>query len=170
MQHQFEHLFRTYGASLRRYLTRRGAQPDVAADLTQEAFLQLLRAEPREGLQSPEAYLFRIAANLAVDRHRREARAKILPLDAPEAAGLVDGAPLAERAVLSREELDVLRRAIDDLPPRARTVFMMHKFDGLSYRETADRLGISKNTVMVHMVRALAHCKARLDAYRCDHG
>lgn len=42
----------------------------------------------------------------------------------------------------------------------------MHKFDELSYSEIAAQLGIAKNTVVVHMVRALAHCKKRLDQYR----
>ncbi|BBK31867.1 RNA polymerase sigma-70 factor (ECF subfamily) [Stella humosa] len=164
-----EDLFRRYGASLQRFLTRRGARPDVAADLTQDAFLRLIQAGPAEGIQSREAYLFRIATNLAIDRHRREVdgASSALPLDdQPEPPDL---APSADAALLSREALAVLQRAVDDLPPRGREVFVLHKFEGLSYDEIAGRLGIAKNTVMVHMARSLAHCKRRLDAYRRDH-
>lgn len=164
-----EDLFRRYGASLQRFLTRRGARPDVAADLTQEAFLRLLQAGPPDGIRSQEAYLFRIATNLAVDRHRRDGDGAIRPLAEDEHGALADPAPAAEAALLSREALAVLRQAIADLPPRGREVFLLHKFEGLSYGEIACRLGIAKNTVMVHMARSLAHCKRRLDAYRRDH-
>lgn len=160
-----EDLFRRYAAPLQRFLVRRGATPDVAADLTQEAFLRLMRAAPPDGVRHPEAYLFRIAGNLALDRHRREADGAVLPISPAAAESLRDPAPAAETAILSREALDVLRQAIAELPPRGREVFVLHKFEGLSYGEIADRLGIAKNTVMVHMVRSLAHCKRRLDAY-----
>lgn len=162
----FDSLFRRYSGTLQRFLMRRGVSSDVAADLTQEAFLRLMRAAPPEGVRHQEAYLFRIAGNLSLDRHRREASGGTVPLS-PDAADLAcDPAPAAEEALLSREALDVLRQAIADLPPRGREIFLLHKFDGLSYAEIADRLGIAKNTVMVHMVRSLAHCKRRLDAYR----
>ncbi|BBK37176.1 DNA-directed RNA polymerase sigma-70 factor [Allostella sp. ATCC 35155] len=162
----FDSLFRRYSGTLQRFLIRRGATSDVAADLTQEAFLRLMRAAPPEGVRHQEAYLFRIAGNLSLDRHRREASSGTVPLS-PGAGDLTrDPAPAAEEALLSREALEVLRRAIAELPPRGREIFRMHKFEGLSYAEIADRLGIAKNTVMVHMVRSLAHCKRRLDAYR----
>ena len=63
-----------------------------------------------------------------------------------------------------------LERAIDDLPRRQREVILLHKFEGLSYSAIAERLGISKNTVMVHMMRALAHCRDRLadEDSRCN--
>lgn len=163
-----ETLFQRHAATLQRRLVRRGASPDVAADLTQDAFVRMMRAAPADGIQNPESYLFRIAGNLDLDRRRREADGSIVPMAPAAAETARDPAPAADAVLLSREALDVLRRAIAELPPRGREVFLLHKFDGLSYAEIADRLGIAKNTVMVHMARSLAHCKRRLDAYRAD--
>ena len=64
--------------------------------------------------------------------------------------------------MLARDEVRRLEAAIDSLPPRQRQVLLLHKFEGLSYAEIAERLGISKNTVMVHMMWALARCRDSL--------
>ncbi|HET8728198.1 MAG TPA: RNA polymerase sigma factor, partial [Alphaproteobacteria bacterium] len=113
-------------------------------------------------------YLFRTARNLVTDHYRAARRAYSAATPDSEWQALPDPQPSAEAVILSREMLDVVRQAIADLPPRGREVFLLHKFEGLSYAEIAARLGIAKNTVVVHMVRSLAHCKRRLDEHRRD--
>lgn len=81
-----------------------------------------------------------------------------------------DPRPSAERRALSREEWQILTSAVDGLPPRARQVFLLHKVDELSHAEIAARLGISKNTVIVHMGRALAHCRRVMAQHRGENG
>lgn len=164
-----DELFRRHGHALRRFLARRVVSPETAADLTQEAFLRLLRAEPAATLRDPRAYLYRTALNLLTD-HRRGAARGGRPVDDPETvlAAARDPRPSPEHHALSREELDVLRRAIDELPARRREIFLLHKAENLSYAAIATRLGIAKNTVVVQMVRALAHCRRRLEQYRRD--
>ena len=73
-----------------------------------------------------------------------------------------DSGASPEVCLVHREELARVRRAVDELPPRCREVFLLHKVAGLSYKEIALQLGISKNTVMVHMVKALAFLERRL--------
>ncbi|BAV64087.1 RNA polymerase sigma factor [Sphingobium cloacae] len=151
---------------LERFLTRRLSSPDLAAELTQEAFIRLMRVDPPSLVRDPRAWLFRTASNLVVDHHRTTRRA---PFDAIEDAvreNIADPTPTQEMAALSREELAVVHKAIEDLPPRGREVFKLSRFEGLGYSEIAERLGISRNTVVVHMVRSLAACKQRLNAYR----
>lgn len=162
-----DELFRTHGDALRRFLARRVASPETAADLAQEAFLRLLRAAPAAVLRDPRAYLYRTALNLLTD-HRRSAARDVGAAPAPPAAleAAADPAPSPERHALSREELAVLRRAIETLPARRREIFLLHKLDGMSYAAIAERLGIAKNTVEVQMVRALAHCRQELARYR----
>lgn len=162
----FDALFRACQQDLQRFFRRRVDSPETAAELTQEVFLRLLRAGPAASLQDPRAYLFRTANNLVIDHYRASRLRQSPPLVEAEWQALPDPQPTAEAVLLSREELGIVQQAIADLPPRGREVFMLHKFGGLSYGEIADRLGIAKNTVMVHMVRALAHCKKRLDAHR----
>lgn len=154
-------VYSEHGEELQRYLTRRVDCAQTAADLTQEAFVRLMKAQPSERLENPRAYLFRIASNLVAD-HFRGARATPRKADSSALEALADRAPGPERTLMARDEVRRLESAIDELPQRQREILLLHKFEGLSYAAIAERLGISKNTVMVHMMRALAHCRDRL--------
>ena len=156
-------------AELTAYLTRRTGDAAAAADLTQETYLRAAALPDNATLLNPRAWLFATARNLLIARIRR-GRGR-----GPAAGGealkrIVDQRPDAEATLLSREALAVLADAVDALPPRTREVFRLHKFDGLSYAEIAARLGIAKNTVMVHMVKALGQCRAAMRAYREGEG
>ncbi len=170
-----EELFRRHAKELRRFLRRRVANAELAADLAQEAFYRLLRSRQSgvgeaNNAADGRAYLFSIAANLAID-HRRQALRQPQDSDAEgEMAAHPDPRPSAERRALSREEWQILTSAVDGLPPRARQVFLLHKVDELSHAEIAARLGISKNTVIVHMGRALAHCRRVMAQHRGENG
>jgi RNA polymerase sigma-70 factor (ECF subfamily) len=147
---------------LQRFLMGRGMSASTAADMVQEAFLRLLRA-PREDVCDLRSYLFRTAGNLAVDdarRQRRNALGKAVELDET----IADPAPLPDAILISREEFQALHAALAELPPRCREVLILHKFEGLSYAEIAERLGIAKNTVMAHMVKAVSGLKVRFSA------
>lgn len=156
-------LYRQYGPEIRGYLIRRLRCAETAADLTQETFLRLLRQGEAARLDSPRSYLYRIAANLLNDHRRRQAARPPLA-DAAMLDQAASDLPGQDRVLLARSELARLGTAVESLPPRRREVFVLHKYGGLSYGEIADRLGISKNTVMVHMTKALAHCRDRLAA------
>jgi len=154
-------LYLEHGPEIRRYLARRISCADTAQELVHEIFLRLLRMRQVEPIDDPRAYLYRIAANLVADHFRRENGQRRAD-GADLLDGIADTAPGQERTVLARDEVRRLERAIDEMPPRRREIFLLHKFEGLSYGEIAERLGIAKNTVMVQMMRALAHCRDRL--------
>lgn len=140
---------------LRRALVRRGVSAAAAADMVQETFLRMLRA-PANDLGNPQGYLFRTAGNIAIDEHRRQTRTNAIIDTAAELdVSVADSAPQPEAAFISSEEIAALHQALAELPPRCREVLMLHKFEGLSYAEIADRLCISKNTVMVHLGKAI---------------
>ncbi|MDY0873553.1 RNA polymerase sigma factor [Dongia rigui] len=166
-------LFRNCARDLTQFLRRRVASPEVAADLAQEAFFRLLRSDqgpgtPADTARDARAYLFSIAANLAIDHRRQAQRQRTDPVELAAMVAFPDPGPSAERTSLSREELRVLAAAVAGLPPRGREIFLMHKFEDLSYAEIAARLGIAKNTVIVHMVRSLAHCRRALATHRAE--
>jgi RNA polymerase sigma factor (sigma-70 family) len=147
------------------FVSRKVRDRVTAADIVQDSYLRLAALPQGEAVQNPRAYLFRTAANLITDHWRLNDRqpASLDDTECHEPAR--DPQPSPEGKALSHEELAIVAAAIETLPPRTREVFQLHKFEHLSYGEIAVRLGMAKNTVVVHMVRALAHCRARLAEY-----
>lgn len=148
---------------LKRLLIQRGLSAHYAADAVQEAFLRLLRT-PREDVRDLRSYLRRTAVTVAIDHQRREKRRAVF-IDPCLALhdNMQDYTPLADALMISHEELALLDAALLDLPPRCREVLILHKFEGLGYSEISERLGIAKNTVMVHMVKALGILRHRMN-------
>ena len=155
------YLYGEHGKELQRYLARKIRCRFTAADLTQDLFVKLLRSKKSDALDNPRAYLFRMAANMLAD-HARSAATRNSAAHEPLGDRVVETKPGPEDTLVSRDELMRLQRAVAELPDRQREVITLHKYQGLSYQEIADQLGISKNTVMVHMMRALAHCRDRM--------
>ena len=73
-----------------------------------------------------------------------------------------DAWPAADQVVAARQELDILRQAVGDLPDKCRTVFVLYRGRGLTMRQIAERLGISEKTVEKHIAKAMLHCRGRL--------
>ena len=72
--------------------------------------------------------------------------------------------PDAEAVAAARERICILIEAVNELPPRCREVFLLSRFDDLSNGQIAERLGISRNMVEKHVIKAMVHCRRRLDA------
>lgn len=135
----------------------------AAEDVTQSLWLRVQRIEDDPPILNKRAYLFRLAANLATDRVRANRRhdALIQPTDA-----LPEDVPAefagADVQLAAREALDRMMRAIDELSPRAREIFILRKIDELPLEEVARRVGISRSMVVRYLQRALRHCMERL--------
>lgn len=149
---------------LTRFLTRQLGSAALAEDLTQETWLRAATCASEATLVNPQAYLFRIASNLALDHLRHVGQRIEIEADRDIILSVPDPTPSPEAAAVHRSALDRLLRVVDGLSPRCREVFILHKFEGLAYGEVAERLGISRNTVMVHMVKALAALKREAEA------
>ncbi|WP_435656379.1 RNA polymerase sigma factor [Brucella pituitosa] len=147
---------------LKRMLVRRGMSAQSAADAVQEAFIRLLRS-PGDDIRDLKSYVQRTAETVAIDVHRIERRAAaVIDPNALIDDSYADPQPLADALMISREEALALNAALLELPARCREVLILHKFEGLTYAEISDQLGIAKNTVMVHMVKALGCLRSRL--------
>lgn len=158
-------MFLQHGREIERYLARRVDCTETAADLTQEAFFRLLQHDGRESIENVRAFLFRIASNLAKD-HLRKLRRQQTDVVTPEnLTRVADQAPSIDRRMEDRERLEVLRRAIAELPARTQDIFRLNRIQRLSYNEIAERLGVSESTVQKHLATALEHATARLQRY-----
>jgi RNA polymerase sigma-70 factor (ECF subfamily) len=156
----FEAVFETYGAEVYRYLRRLAADAGEAADLHQEAFLRAFAAYGRLGPgANVRAWLYRIAANLAVDAHRRRARAIQTAADPPDRPS---GAGDPEASVRAGELRAAVRLALLELSPSQRLAVCARLFDGLAYPQVSDLLGCSETAARQHVSQGLRRLRAAL--------
>jgi RNA polymerase sigma-70 factor (ECF subfamily) len=142
-------------------LARRLGSADLAAETLQETWLRLERPGDPGVLDRPDAYLFRIALNVAADR--RDADRRRLALSEVEVLRHLDDDELdPERIAQSRSEIDGLSRALDELTPRCRAIFIAARLDEIPHKLIAERHGISTRMVERELKLALDHCAERL--------
>ena len=148
-------------SGLDRQLTRRLGSADVASDVLQETYLRLEGMNEVGPVRSPKAYLFRIALNIANDRRRAESRR--LTVDEVDCLlDIPDDRPDAARVIEDRSEVNLLKRAIAELPERRRRVLILSRINDMPHREIAKRLGVTVRTVEMDLKQAIEHCAERL--------
>ncbi|MEM1177618.1 MAG: RNA polymerase sigma factor [Acidobacteriota bacterium] len=145
---------------------------EEALEATQDVLLKAFRSAatftPRGRVYT---WLYRIAVNHCLNRLRRRKIARFFgfgDLGGPDDEDLewdpADDAPDAERRLVDQRAWLRTRRAIDALPTNQRAVLVLAKFEGLSYREIADTLGITMGAVESRLFRAMR----RLEAQRSE--
>lgn len=153
-------LHRQEEGRIRRFFMRRLRNAADAADATQETFLRLLSLQQKTVIENPQAYLFQIAKSVASRAAREQAAKAALFTSEIDGADLAAEAPDQERIVGARQALLLMAKAIEELPPRCQEVFILSRLHGLANGEIAGILGISRNMVEKHIIRALLHCRA----------
>lgn len=160
-----EALFADRGDDLLRYLSSRLPNGEDARDLAQESYLRLLRRSRDDLVRHPEAYLFRIAANLMYEhwlavRPERNSRADSVDPD------LLDSDELSIEAAAAQQQcVDALERVLRVMPPMRQKVVLLHRRDGMTYAEISAKLGISVGMVRKHLAKGLARCREQLMRY-----
>lgn len=144
-------------AAVRGYLRNRFPGVDVD-DVVQESYLKLLRAKAAGKIASAKAYLFAVARNTAVTLGRRQTIYSATPLNELPDLRVLDGGPDAANAADASQRLALMRDAINQLPPRCRDVMRLAVLRGMGNAEIAAELGLSENTVRVHLGRAIKKC------------
>lgn len=139
-------------SKVRAALRRRGSTAQDAEDLVQEAWIRLAGYERDQVVAQPEAFVMRVALNLAIDAHRaRVTRGEEVLV---EDVVLIDLAPSPESTVLARERLARLSVGLGRLTETTRSIFLSHRIDGLTYSEIAQARGIHIATVHQHIAKA----------------
>lgn len=145
-------LFQEHNRALVNFLTARLHSEQEARDVAQEAYVRLLQLEKPGALSFLRAYLFKIAANLAIDRVRQ--RAVRNEVDDGELFEL-DGGSSPERQLLAEQELESISRRLGALPARCRSAFVMHVLLDRPVKEIAAELNLTDRMVRNYVVRAL---------------
>jgi RNA polymerase sigma-70 factor (ECF subfamily) len=146
-------LFERHHAPLFRFFLRLTGDRTASEDLVQEVFFRMLKYRHAYRDSSVfTAWMYQIARHVRFDRLSR-ARPEV-PLDADEHEKASD-LPLPGEAAERREESDLVRRALDRLPPEKREVLVLSRFQKLPYDEIAEILGCEVGAVKVRVYRAV---------------
>lgn len=134
-----------------------------AEDLSQSIFLKIWEKRTLLNESLPiEPQVFQIAKGVVIDYYRarttQQQLLKKLYEQAPTNGSESDNTAI----VVKNRRLEHLKKAIEELPAKRREVFKLSRYDGLTYDEIAEELAISKNTVRVHMTKALTTLRKKL--------
>jgi RNA polymerase sigma-70 factor, ECF subfamily len=150
----FAALIRRFQSSTYHFILRMVRRPAVAEDLTQDVFIRLWRhLDEIESAALLPGWVRRVATNTVIDHWRKdEARGRRMQFlrENPVARYAVKPSSRME----SREALDLVQGAIDELPVKLRSVLLLRTREGLSYEEVAEMLGLSVHAVRSRLFRA----------------
>ena len=164
----FDALLARYQNRLYRYLQRVVREPAVAEDLFQQTWLRVVQnirgLDPGRDF---EAWLFRIAHNLAIDhlrRHRAESLDEPLPSGETTGTLLSSPAPGALERLLDKERDQLLAATLAELPAIQREVLTLRFEEEMKLEEIAEVLGIPLSTAKSRLKRALDGLRLKLDS------
>jgi RNA polymerase sigma-70 factor (ECF subfamily) len=149
----FAELVRRHQDAMYRFVLRMVGTRDEALDLTQEAFVRAWQALPQ---WEPEAqfrtWLFRIAANAALDALRRRRLVAFEPLD--ETFEPAADEPDPEKRVELKRRVAALEASLAKLSPEHREILLLREVENMSYEEIGETLSLSEGTVKSRLARA----------------
>jgi RNA polymerase sigma factor (sigma-70 family) len=159
---RFLHAYLVHRARLVDYASKIMGERASGEDLVQEAYLRLKALPPDLQVEEPFFYLRRIVRNLAIDALRRSSK-QSASLNADEdIEAVAEDLPSAERNLIGRQEVDIVLRAMNQLPERTRLALQLYRFEGLKLAEIAARLGISVTLTHKLVHDGMEHCRRQL--------
>jgi RNA polymerase sigma factor (sigma-70 family) len=164
-------LFREHNRVLVGYLRSRLGSEQEAKEVAQEAYVRVLQLHEPGTPGLLRAYLFKTAANLAIDRlrHRRVRQRSEEQPQLFEELNTTSGesADPAER-LMAREQVEQLLGYLQELPSKCQQVMNLHRFEGVSQRDVSLRLGISERMVRRYVTYAMVYCHLRREGMAVD--
>jgi RNA polymerase sigma-70 factor (ECF subfamily) len=170
----FNYLVQKYHRPMISFLYRMVHTQAVAEELAQDVFLRVYRA--RESYRAEAKFttwLYRIATNVAVNqardtKHERAAHNVYLDV-ADEETGttpeIADDEPTIEQRLLQNERMAAIRKHVLALPERQRMAVLMHKYQGLDYRQIGDVLKLSESATKSLLFRAYQTLREKLKEF-----
>ena len=167
----FNYLVEKHYRAMIHFLFRMVHNQAVAEELAQEVFLRVYRS--RESYRAEAKFttwLYRIATNLAVNQARDtryERSAQTVYLDAPDpetgtTPDVADDEPIAEQQLLRDERMAAIRKHVMDLPERQRMAVLMHKYQGMDYKQIGEVLKLSESATKSLLFRAYQTLRDKL--------
>lgn len=163
-EESFTRLFLLHKHKLYSFLLRLTDSPEMSEDVIQDVFLKLWK--DRQNLVNIEqfgGYIYRMAQHQVLNAFRRMARETVILSELNKVGGAVNAN--AEDNLSVREVRELLKTALDKLPPKQKLVYTLSRDQGLKHDEIARQLNISPSTVNNHMIAALRTIREQLGVH-----
>jgi RNA polymerase sigma-70 factor, ECF subfamily len=170
----FDYLIQKYRKPIIHFMYRMVHNQAIAEELAQEVFLRVYRSRDTYRAEARfSTWLYRIATNLGVNyardtRHERTASTVYLDEVDGETGttpDVADATPSAEANMLRRERLEAIRQHVLALPERQRMAVLMHKYEGMDYRQIGDVLKLSESATKSLLFRAYQTLREKLKTF-----
>lgn len=170
----FDVLLAKYRKPIMSFMYRMVHNQAVAEELAQEVFLRVYRSRETYRAEARfSTWLYRIATNLGVNHARNTKNERSAPavyLDEPDAESgttpdVADARPTVEDTMLRRERLQAIREHVLALPERQRTAVLMHKYEGLDYKQIGEVLKLSESATKSLLFRAYQTLREKLKEF-----
>jgi RNA polymerase sigma-70 factor (ECF subfamily) len=170
----FEYLAVKFHRPMIAFMYRMVRNQALAEELAQEVFLRVYRSRKSYAAEAKfTTWLYRIATNLAVNHardHQVERSGKVVSIDEPDdetgvTLDVADSTLNAEQQILRRERMEAIRKHVTALPEKQRAAVLMHKYEGMDYREIASVLKLSESATKSLLFRAYEALRERLKEF-----
>ena len=170
----FDFLIQKYRKPIINFMYRMVHNQAIAEELAQEVFLRVYRSRETYRAEARfSTWLYRIATNLGVNYARDtrlERTASTIYLDETDSEtgtspDVADSTPSAEADLLRRERLNAIRQHVMALPERQRMAVLMHKYEGLDYKQIGDVLKLSESATKSLLFRAYQTLREKLKEF-----
>ncbi|MGV8092524.1 MAG: RNA polymerase sigma factor [Mangrovibacterium sp.] len=159
----FDQVYEWYFHKLFSFISKILKDDQETEDIVQEIFVKIWESRNKfDDYQSLNSYIFTVAYHnsISIIRKRIVDKKYLVYL---KNSSVIHSAPDRISELEFYELNSQVQKLIDRLPERQKQVFLLHREKGLSYPEIAEQLGISKNTVETHMVKALKYLRQNID-------
>lgn len=149
-------------SALKRFLGRFLYRAEDVDDMAQETFLRAYGATDGHEIGNPRAYLFKVARTMAYKELSRGSR-RLTDYLEDALKSEPDGAVQLEEEIVAHQTIQIYCEAIAQLPPKCRQIFLMRKVQAMSYKDIANKLGISVSAVEKQVAIGADRCKRLIE-------
>lgn len=164
----YTEIYSGYFDKLHRFASEIINSKETAYDIVQDIFIELWNNKERiEDIKILNAYLFRLVKNRCLDHLKHSVHQKNYEEYAVwEYNSRIDSLTLmTDDYVIANEMTELVRNAVNNLPPRCKEIFLMSRISGLKHAQIAEKLNLSENTVGVQLCIALRRIRSVVDKY-----
>ncbi|RBL90157.1 MULTISPECIES: RNA polymerase sigma factor [Chitinophaga] len=166
-QEAFTAIYLQYHGGIYTYLLKFTKNPLLTEDLVHDVFLKIWEIRSQLDIKSSlAAYLYRLARNTALTQLNRISLFDAIRDEVMHRVSLGIHEQSLMNAVEQKQYEELLRKAIDNLPPQRREAFILCRQQGMSYEEAATQMNISRNTFKQHLSLAVKSIRE----YLLEHG